>query len=60
MFLIYKFDFVSVCKFEGKPDELDAVTEWKKEHNVKNFTEYQAKRFVRWYKEREAIGEGNN
>ena len=49
-----------IPEFEGKPDELDAVTEWKKEHNVKNFTEYQAKRFVRWYKEREAIGEGNN
>lgn len=42
---------VHIPEFEGKPDELDAVTDWKKEHNVKNFTEYQAKRFARWYME---------
>lgn len=37
--------------WSNTPDELDAVLEWKKSNNVKNFTEWQAKRFVRWYKE---------
>lgn len=43
---------VHIPTFSGTPDELDAVTEWKKTHVVRNFTEWQAKRFARWYNER--------
>ena len=34
-------------------DESDAVTEWKKANKVRNLTEWQAKRFARWYKQTE-------
>lgn len=42
---------IHIPTFSGTPDELDAVTEWKKTHVVRNFTEWQAKRFARWYME---------
>lgn len=42
---------IHIPTFSGTPDELDAVTEWKKTHAVRNFTEWQAKRFARWYME---------
>lgn len=42
---------VHIPTFSGTPDELDAVTEWKKTHVVRNFTEWQAKRFATWYNE---------
>lgn len=37
--------------WKNTPDELDALLAWRKKNKVKNFTEWQAKRFVRWYKE---------
>lgn len=42
---------VHLPEFEGTPDELDAVLAWRKANRVKNFTEWQAKRFAKWYKE---------
>lgn len=42
---------VHLPEFEGTPDELDAVLAWRKVNRVKNFTEWQAKRFAKWYKE---------
>lgn len=35
--------------FEGTVDELDAVTDWKKQNKVRTLNEFQAKRFVKWY-----------
>lgn len=34
-------------------DELDVVTEWKQAHVVREFIEWQAKRFARWYTDKE-------
>lgn len=36
-----------VC-YENNLANKDIVLEWKKQSNVRNFTEYQAKRFVKW------------
>lgn len=40
-----------IPEWNNTPDELDALLSWRKANRVKNFTEWQAKRFVRWYKE---------
>ena len=38
--------------FENIPSNKDIVLEWRKEHNIRILTEFQAKRFAKWYKEK--------
>ena len=42
----------TLIPFEKTPDNIDVVLSWKREHKVRTFTEYQAKRFVNWWKKK--------
>lgn len=40
-----------IPEWSNTPDELDVLLGWRKQNKVRNFTEWQAKRFAKWYKE---------
>lgn len=48
-------EFNLINKFhniENNPENKDLVLNWKIKNNIRNITEFQAKRFVKWYKEK--------
>ena len=48
---IKEFDLINkITKFEINPDNLDTLLKFKKEKQIRNFTEFQAKRFIKWLK----------
>lgn len=44
-----------IPSFTNTPEQLDDVLAWKIEHKVKNFNTYQAKRFAKWYIQKEGL-----